>query len=76
MKGEPIFEIGIGDFYVEGVRLFADIDSRNEPGLEAVLVYVVLDLIPNFEPRVLFIFVFHLFQRDFHRNFHTCGKPS
>jgi hypothetical protein len=76
VKGKPVFEIGIGDFYVESVRFLADVDGGNEPSLETVFVYIVCDLIPNFEPRVLFFFAFHLFPRDFHRNFHTCGKPS
>jgi hypothetical protein len=76
VKGKPILEIGIGYLYIKGIRFFTDIDRRSEPGLETVFVHLILDLFSYLEPRVMFIFVFHLFQRDFHRIFHTCGKPS
>jgi hypothetical protein len=61
VKGKPIFEIGIGNFDIKGIRFFTDINGGRKPGLETVFVYLALDFIPNFDPRIMFIFVFHLF---------------
>jgi hypothetical protein len=76
MEGEPIFEIGIGDFDVKTVAFFSDIYSRLEPRLVAIPVYLPFDRVFDKKPRVCVLFVFHVIASDFHRYFHICGKPS
>ena len=60
VKGEPVFEIRIRNLDIEGIRFLTDVNRGRKPGLVTVLIYLLLDLIEDFEPRIMFIFTFHL----------------
>lgn len=76
MEGEPVFEIGVGNLDIEIVAFLPDINGRLEPGLETAPIDLLFDGIFNEEPRVRFLFIFHVVALDFHNYFHNCGKPS
>lgn len=76
MEREPILEIGIGNFDVEIIAFLSDINGGVEPSLVTIPVDFSFNSIFNKKPRVCVLFVFHEIALDFHRYFHTCGKPS
>ena len=76
MKRKPVLEVRIRDFYVKTTAFLSNVVSGFKPGFEAVPVNLILDCFLNLKPRIRFLFTFHSRGLDFHRFFHTCGKPS
>jgi len=76
MKRKPIFEIGIGDFDIEEIFFLADIGGWFKPSFVTILINSFLNRFEDLKPRINFFFYFHDNLQDFHRNFHSCGKPS
>jgi hypothetical protein len=60
MEGEPILEIGIGNFDVEAVTFLSDVDGGIEPSLVTVPVDFMLDGFFDKKPRVSVLFVLHV----------------
>jgi hypothetical protein len=76
MEREPVLEIRIRDFYVKAMAFLSDVNGGFEPGLVAFLVNLLFYSVFDKLPRGRVLFVFHETASDFHRYFHTCGKPS
>jgi hypothetical protein len=76
MERKPILEVGIGDLNVKAMAFLSDVNGRVEPSLVAVPVDFLFDGFFDEKPRIRVLFVFHETALDFHRYFHTCGKPS
>jgi hypothetical protein len=74
MERQPIPEVGVGDFDIEGVFFLTDVGRGGEPGLEARGVDSLLDGGQNLKPTVRVFYRFHVIPLIFHRIIHICGK--
>jgi len=76
MERKPVFEVRIGNFYVERIFLLSNVYSGIKPCFEAVFIYFFSYGLKDLNPRIKFILWFHESALDFHSFIHRCGKPS